>query len=91
MYCTEFNFNMNTLIDNPSDVRILIFRTSILDEIDVRRAEYVLNNHHAIAKWSVDLDDWEHVLKVEASMDCTYEEISKKINLLGYECAEMDH
>lgn len=76
---------------HSADVRTLVFRTSLFDEIDLWRAEIVLNNHALVQRWTVDLEDWEKVLKVEAFAGCTYEDISRKIRGLGYECEELDH
>ena len=79
------------LINKRTEVQVMVFQTSLEDENDIRRAEFVLNNHHHIYRWTVDLEDWEKVLKVEADRNVSYQEIERKISLLGYQCKELDH
>jgi hypothetical protein len=81
---------MQTLLDK-TDVRVMIYRTSIYDENDVRRAEFVLNNHYGIKKWSIDLLDSERVLKIEGYSFCPYHRIEKMIHQLGYKIEELNH
>lgn len=45
---------------------ILIFRTSITTEQDVKRVETLFAQYPQIHKWSVDLEDWEKVLRIES-------------------------
>ena len=45
---------------------ILIFRTSITTKQDVKRVETLFAQYSHIHKWSVDLEDWEKVLRIES-------------------------
>lgn len=45
----------------------LVFSTSLQTEEDVNRISDTLNRLPGILEWSVDLEDWEKVLRVEVS------------------------
>ena len=47
------------------DCDILIFRTSITKEQDLKRIETLFAQYACIYKWNVDLEDWEKVLRIE--------------------------
>lgn len=44
-----------------------VFRTSIQSREEVNKISDKMNNTPGIHEWSVDLDDWEKVLRVECS------------------------
>jgi len=44
--------------------KCLVFATSIQDENDVMNVAYLFDNIDDILEWSVDLDDWEKVLRI---------------------------
>lgn len=48
------------------DCDILIFRTSITTEQDLKRIETLFAQYACIHKWNVDLEDWEKVLRIES-------------------------
>ena len=56
-------FNGNTEIENDD---ILIFRTSITTEQDLKRIELLFAQYPCIHKWNADLEDWEKVLRIES-------------------------
>jgi len=43
---------------------ILIFKTNIQTEFDKLRIKYVLDASHRVLKWSIDMEDVDHVLRV---------------------------
>ena len=47
------------------NMAILVFSTSIRDKDDVELISETLDNLAGIHDWSVDLDDWEKVLRIE--------------------------
>lgn len=49
------------------EIECLVFSTSIRSEKDRVLAASVLNNLPGILEWSLDLEDWEKVLRVEVS------------------------
>ena len=48
-----------------------------------------LSAYPNIARWSVDLDDWEHVLKVVTKTPTQYLFIQSIVEHLGYSCSEL--
>ena len=45
---------------------ILIFRTSITREQDIKRIGILFKQYPQIHKWNVDFEDWEKVLRIES-------------------------
>ena len=53
--------------------------------------ESVLTSHYKILRWTVDMHDWERVLKVEAAPDLSPLEVEQILGQFGYQCSELDH
>lgn len=49
------------------EIDCLVFSTTIRSEKDLELAASVLNNLPGILEWSVDLEDWEKVLRIEVT------------------------
>lgn len=47
-----------------TETECLVFRTNLQTKTDVKRIADVMNTHSGILEWSVDLEDWEKVLRV---------------------------
>lgn len=45
--------------------KLFIFRTSITSKQEVTRLDFLLRKYPDVKRWSVDLEDWEKVLRVE--------------------------
>ncbi len=45
---------------------ILVFKTSIQTTVEVQFLKSILDNQEGILSWSVDLDDWEKILRIES-------------------------
>lgn len=82
---------MKTRPQPTAAVQVLVFETNIHNQSDVEKAGFILNNYHAIQRWTVDLHDWERVLRIEASTHCSTHEVEKLISNLGYRCYELTH
>jgi hypothetical protein len=50
--------------DDSTAVKCLVFSTSLQNKNDVKKVAGSLDNTDHIIEWSVDLDDWEKVLRV---------------------------
>lgn len=67
---------------------ILLFKTNILTAADRHILQPVLDSHPHIAKWSVDLDDDDRVLRIISStLTCNH--VADMIRLHGYTCEEL--
>lgn len=70
--------------------RTLVFGTSINDDNDVRRIAGLLDGNGRIRKWSVDLEDWEKVLRIECC-GLSANTVSRLLRRYGYECYELEY
>lgn len=66
---------------------ILIFKTNIHSPIDMEAISPLLDGPHII-RWSVDREDIDRVLRIEATHDATHE-IIYNIQQAGYHCEEL--
>jgi hypothetical protein len=67
---------------------ILLFKTNILTATDKDLIQPMLDRHPDIARWSVDLDDDDRVLRIISStLTCTH--VMDMIKLHGYACEEL--
>lgn len=84
---------MKTSIKATTETQVMVFRTSITNQKDVSIAQTFLNHHPSIYRWSIDLDDWEKVLKVVTTDTSNIQvlDIENHIGQLGFECTELDH
>lgn len=64
---------------------ILVFRTSICSETDIKLIASYLNSNDHIRKWNVDHQDIDHVLRIESEHhDPEY--FIRLITDAGFEC-----
>lgn len=69
---------------------ILVFRTSLKSKKDVQKIAKSLNVHKQVITWNVDLEDWENILRIEATKKGLTNEIAACIKGLGYLCEELE-
>ena len=81
---------MNTLTTTEKNVNLSIMRSNIRTRRDVEIVNQVFSKINAIRNWSVDLDDWEKVLKVE-SFILSANNIAVILERFGYDCSELNH
>lgn len=56
---------IDSLTSEGDDEKCFVFRTSLKNREDVEYISGILNNLQGVIKWSVDLQDWENVLRIE--------------------------
>ncbi|WP_431160843.1 hypothetical protein [Flagellimonas beolgyonensis] len=69
---------------------ILVFRTTLKNEKDIKNISKILNHHKQVISWHVDLEDWEKILRLEVTKERFKNEISARIRGLGYQCQELE-
>lgn len=52
-------------MDSTIEMECMVFSTSIRDKSDVEIVSELLDELPGMVDWSVDLDDWENVLRIE--------------------------
>ncbi|MGB5982997.1 MAG: hypothetical protein WBG46_12710 [Nonlabens sp.] len=71
-------------------MHILVFRTSIATKKAVAATASFFNEHPDIMDWSIDLEDWENILRIESKDDIDVENLIQHIYTLGYSCEELE-
>lgn len=67
-----------------------IFRTDIKTKKKVKSIKPVLDNIPNIQEWSIDLEDTDNVLRVEARNNLTANEVILLIKTYGFYCEELE-
>ena len=78
---------INFLYNNfKSRTRLFILRTNIKTKKDLKTIKPFLNNHLNIIKWTIDTEDIDNVLKVEATSKLSEHDIIDEIKQQGFYC-----
>ena len=73
----------------PQPSRVMVFRTSVVDQVHVERLRPALDHLAGRAgRWTFDLEDRDHVLRIVSST-ATPAEVIRAMNEAGEECAEL--
>jgi hypothetical protein len=67
---------------------ILIFKTNVIEETDVRVIAPILDSNERVQQWNIDREDVDHVLRVQTDSLET-EDVIRIINSAGYACEEL--
>ncbi|MDD7887066.1 hypothetical protein [Flavivirga sp. 57AJ16] len=65
-------------------MHLLIFETDIKSKKKVKSLKPILNEHADILKWSIDLEDIDNVLRIEATNNITENEIIDMVKTRGF-------
>jgi hypothetical protein len=65
-------------------MELLIFQTDIKSKGKVKSITPILNHHSAIIKWSVDLEDIDNILRIEAKTGLKEKEVIDIIKEKGF-------
>ncbi len=68
---------------------ILIFKTSIRNKRQVHQVANILGSLSGIIRWTLDLDDCDRVLRLEAA-GIHAAEVEQLIGSAGFHCREME-
>jgi hypothetical protein len=67
---------------------ILVFKTNVIEEIDVQRISLLLGADARIKSWNIDQHDVDHVLRIEAD-HLSPQEITLLMQQAGFHCEEL--
>ncbi len=67
-------------------MQILIYKTSLKTKKKVRHMRPLFDGHPLVNDWSVDTEDCDNVLRIEARNDLRYTDITYLLNAFGYYC-----
>ncbi len=85
---------METLLKQPKqelDLNVHILKTNVKNRLDLEAITIPLNTHRSIVRWSIDLQDWEKVLKVVGTNGLRLEEIVGLLRGKGFFGKALDH
>ncbi len=69
-----------------SPSKLLIFKTDIKTKKKVKRIKSFFDSHSSVIKWSVDIEDIDNVLKIEATTNLIEKDFINQIKALGFYC-----
>ena len=67
-------------------MKLLILRTNIKTKKKVKVVKPLFNNNPIISKWSIDLEDIDNVLKIEAQDDLKETDLIHLVKTAGFYC-----
>ncbi|MBD80847.1 MAG: hypothetical protein CL840_18165 [Crocinitomicaceae bacterium] len=67
-------------------MNLIILKTNLRDELQVESIQSVLSTHPHISDWSVDTEDIDNVLRIEAKNMLTEEDVIQLIQAHGFSC-----
>ena len=65
-------------------MELLIFQTDIKSKNKVKSIGPLLNGHSNILKWTIDLEDIDNVLRIEANKNLLEEEVIELVKVQGF-------
>ena len=65
-------------------MEVLIFCTDIKSKKKIKSLKPVFNNHTEIIKWSIDLEDIDNVLRIEATTNLFEEDVIDLVKVKGF-------
>lgn len=65
-------------------MELLIFQTDIRSKKKIESLKPIFNNHSDIIEWSIDLEDIDNVLRIEASTNSLEDDIINLVKTKGF-------
>jgi len=69
-------------------MEVLVFKTNLRFKKQINAVTPHINNLQGIARWNVDLDDTDKVLRIE-SVDLCPRDVESTLQQAGYFCEEL--
>ncbi|MFT5780333.1 MAG: hypothetical protein ACI837_003295 [Crocinitomicaceae bacterium] len=70
-------------------MKLLIMKTNIKTKKNLNTIVQVFDGHSSIYKWTLDREDKDNVLRIEADENLREKEITQLINAYGFHCEEL--
>lgn len=81
---------MKTKMPNH-EIKVIVLKTDIHSNALVEKLSPVFDNHVAIRRWSIDLEDVDNVMRVEANPLLSHRDIQELIHMHGLNGEELKH
>lgn len=72
-------------------MRVLVFKTNIKSKGKVQRMDPFFSGNSAVLKWTVDTEDEDNVLRVEALSDFQETEVISLVKQSGFHCEVLNY
>jgi cell fate (sporulation/competence/biofilm development) regulator YmcA (YheA/YmcA/DUF963 family) len=70
-------------------MKIIILRTDVKTKKKVKKIKPFLNEHPIITNWSIDLEDIDNVLRIEANENLHEDEVKHIFQKEGFYCENL--
>ena len=70
-------------------MKLVILRTDIKTKKKVKLMKPVFNNHPIISRWSIDTEDIDNVLRIEAEDSLHVDDVKKLVVENGFYCEDL--
>lgn len=70
-------------------MKLVILRTDIKTKKKVKIMKPIFNNHPVISKWSIDIEDIDNVLRIEAQDNLNEDDVKKLVVENGFLCEDL--
>lgn len=71
-------------------MKLLIFKTNIVNESRIKKVNALLAYNPGLMNWSIDMEDRDKVLRVEAEDQVMESDVMEIVNSWGVECYAME-
>jgi len=68
---------------------VLVFVTSVYNRRAVNKVQHLLAAVPAIAQWNFDLEDCDHILRIESN-GLHPQEVESLLQVAGFDCRELE-
>ncbi len=72
-------------------MRILVLKTNINNHKDEEQVRSLFDRHPSIYQWTVDREDCDKVLRIEAAEDLSYDHVITLVQQINYQCEELTY
>jgi hypothetical protein len=88
--CSIFNeqCSLNIEITKPTPMNVLVFKTNLHSPEKVTDVSPILTHLKDIKRWNVDVQDCDHVLRIESETVSAHR-IEQLLSAAGYYCEEL--
>ncbi|MBO6763107.1 MAG: hypothetical protein JJ909_19295, partial [Roseivirga sp.] len=71
-------------------LKLLIFKTNIANESRIKKVNALLAYNPGLLDWSIDMEDRDKVLRIEAEDQVDESDVMEIVNSWGVECYSME-
>lgn len=71
-------------------MKLLIFKTNIVNESRIKKVNALLAYNPGLVDWSIDMEDRDKVLRIEAEDQVIESDVMEIVNSWGVECYAME-